>query len=253
MKKNIIRVLILAISVVVLIVAFVSMPSFYENDTTVMLSQGSISFFNLGEVAELSAAVVKNGVEVDLAEDGEKIVWSSSDYGVATVDNGVVMSVGYGSCVIWARYGEYSAFCTVSNPNPNPMFTISETELFLDNISSTKALHLITDVGENISSAANWRSSNDNVASCRDGVITATGYGSCIVTATYNRVLSVVQLEQIRTIDKQRVIRYFGRIDRSMMKKVEEGMLISLGIKGFDRRGECIGTNHDNRNRRAGE
>jgi hypothetical protein len=37
------------------------------------------------------------------------------------------------------------------------------------------------------------------------------------------------------------------------MKKVEEGMLISLGIKGFDRRGECIGTNHDNRNRRAGE
>ena len=186
-KKNIIRALILVISVVVLIVAFASIPSFYENDTTVMLSQGSISFFNLGEVAELSAAVVKNGVEVDLAEDGEKIVWSSSDYGVATVDNGVVMSVGYGSCVIWARYGEYSAFCTVSNPNPNPMFTISETELFLDNISSTKALHLITDVGENISSAANWRSSNDNVASCRDGVITATGYGSCIVTATYNR------------------------------------------------------------------
>ena len=41
--------------------------------------------------------------------------------------------------------------------------------------------------------------------------------------------------------------------ERSMMKKVEEGMLISLGIKGFDRRGECIGTNHDNRNRRAGE
>ena len=69
----------------------------------------------------------------------------------------------------------------------------------------------------------------------------------------YNHVLSVVQLEQIRTIDKQRVIRYFGRIDRSMMKKVEEGMLISLGIKSFDRRGECIGTNHDNRSGRAGE
>ena len=56
---------------------------------------------------------------------------------------------------------------------------------------------------------------------------------------------NVQMLEQIRTIDKQRVIRYFGRIDRSMMKKVEEGMLISLGIKGFDRRGESIGTDHD--------
>ena len=187
MKKNIIKALVLLVSVVVLMVAFFHLPSFHENDTSILLSQSSISFFNLGEVAELSAVVVKNGVEVDRSDSTQKIVWTSSDYGVATVDNGVVMSVGYGSCVIWARFGEYSAFCTVSNPNPNPMFTISDTEIFLDNISSTKNLNLITDTGENISSAASWRSSNENVASCNDGIVTATGYGSCIITATYNR------------------------------------------------------------------
>ena len=61
----------------------------------------------------------------------------------------------------------------------------------------------------------------------------------------YNHVLSVVQLEQIRTIDKQRIIRYFGKIDRSMMKKVEGGILVSLGIYGLGRKGESIGTDHD--------
>ena len=61
----------------------------------------------------------------------------------------------------------------------------------------------------------------------------------------YNHVLSVVQLEQIRTIDKQRVIRYFGKIDRGMMKNVESGILVSLGIYRLDRKGESIGTDHD--------
>lgn len=186
-KKNIITALVFLVSLAVVAVAFFNLPAFDENKTSVLLSQSSISFFNLGEVAELSAVVVKNGVEMNPEEIGEKIVWTSSDYGVASVDNGVVMSVGYGSCIIRARCGEYSAFCTVSNPNPNPIFTISETEIFLDNISSTKNLYLTTDVGENISSAASWRSSNESVAVCNDGIITATGYGSCIITATYNR------------------------------------------------------------------
>ena len=61
----------------------------------------------------------------------------------------------------------------------------------------------------------------------------------------HNHVLSVVQLEQIRTIDKQRVIRYFGKIDRGMMKKVESGILVSLGIYRPNRKGESIGTDHD--------
>ena len=49
-------------------------------------------------------------------------------------------------------------------------------------------------------------------------------------------ILSVVQLEQIRTIDKQRVIRYFGKLDRSMMRKVESGILVSLGLYRHNRK-----------------
>ena len=41
---------------------------------------------------------------------------------------------------------------------------------------------------------------------------------------------SMVCLEQIRTIDKSRVIRYIGRLTRKQMKMVDEACLESLGM-----------------------
>ena len=187
MKKAIIGILILTVSVLLALTSCLGFDVFGENDTSIRLSKTSVTFYDVGEVAEITATLIEEGKEVDISEIGEEIVWTSSDPTVASVDNGLVTSVGYGSCVIRARCGEVSAFCTVSNPNPNPMFTISDTELILDNIGKTEAVYLTTDVGENISSMANWRSSNEAVATCQDGIVTATGYGSCTITATYNR------------------------------------------------------------------
>lgn len=44
---------------------------------------------------------------------------------------------------------------------------------------------------------------------------------------------SVVMLEQIRTIDKSRIIEgsYIGRVDRATMKKIDEAMSISVGLE----------------------
>ncbi len=41
---------------------------------------------------------------------------------------------------------------------------------------------------------------------------------------------SMVCLEQIRTIDKSRVIRYIGRLTRKQMRQVDEACLESLGM-----------------------
>lgn len=41
---------------------------------------------------------------------------------------------------------------------------------------------------------------------------------------------SMVCLEQIRTIDKSRVIRYIGRLTRKQMREVDEACLESLGM-----------------------
>ena len=41
---------------------------------------------------------------------------------------------------------------------------------------------------------------------------------------------SIVLLEQIRTIDKSRLRRYVGRLDDIMMKGIDRGIAVSLGI-----------------------
>ena len=42
---------------------------------------------------------------------------------------------------------------------------------------------------------------------------------------------SVVLLEQIRTIDKRRLIRYSGRLDKTAMGRVDHAIIVSFGIK----------------------
>ncbi len=44
---------------------------------------------------------------------------------------------------------------------------------------------------------------------------------------------SVVLLEQVRTIDKKRLREKIGHLDEDMMKKVDDGLLISFGLIEF--------------------
>jgi mRNA interferase MazF len=41
---------------------------------------------------------------------------------------------------------------------------------------------------------------------------------------------SAIRLDQIRTIDKQRLERYVGQLDASIMRRVDEALKISLGL-----------------------
>jgi len=42
---------------------------------------------------------------------------------------------------------------------------------------------------------------------------------------------SVVLLEQIRTIDKRRLIRFSGKLDKAAMGQVDHAIIVSFGIK----------------------
>ena len=52
-----------------------------------------------------------------------------------------------------------------------------------------------------------------------------------IVQADGLEMESVVLLEQIRTIDKQRLIRYSGRLDKAAMGRVDHAIIVSFGLK----------------------
>ena len=45
---------------------------------------------------------------------------------------------------------------------------------------------------------------------------------------------SIVLLEQIRTIDKCRLLKYIGKATEEEMKQIENALLISIGINGRD-------------------
>ena len=59
---------------------------------------------------------------------------------------------------------------------------------------------------------------------------------------------SVVLLEQIRTIDKQRLIKYIGKLSDAVMKQIDEAYLISIGVtkrnKKFEKRGNKNGKDY---------
>lgn len=42
---------------------------------------------------------------------------------------------------------------------------------------------------------------------------------------------SLVLLEQIKTIDKRRIISYVGKVSSKQMKEIEDRMLVSIGIE----------------------
>lgn len=78
--------------------------------TGITLDRNDISFVEIGESVQLTANV--------LPEDAsnKNVVWTSSDANVATVNNGVVVCMGYGSAVITASTedGGYKAICVIN-------------------------------------------------------------------------------------------------------------------------------------------
>jgi mRNA interferase MazF len=46
-------------------------------------------------------------------------------------------------------------------------------------------------------------------------------------------IVSTVRLDQIRTIDRQRLVKRLGRVDDATMAKVDEAIKISLGLIEF--------------------
>jgi len=181
MKKSLIPILILILLIPLIFTSCSEAEVFTD---TVQLSRDELTLTSIGDVVTLTARVFINYRELSPEETEGKITWTSNDVGVAVCDGGVVEVLGYGNCVIRATYETgISATCFIAVPNPNQTLTISESELVLGNIGRTAELTATSDKGEDITEKVTWISSNTNIISCVSGRVTATGYGSCTITA----------------------------------------------------------------------
>ncbi len=152
--------------------------------TSITLNPAKYEFRTLG------AAIRVNATILPLTAYNKVLAWSSSDESVAKVDDdGKVISVGDGSCIIRAESTDGTniiATCEIAVDSKIYVEDVTVTPDRLEiYIGERKRLNA-TVLPENATvTSVKWSSSDESVAEVDDsGKITAIGVGKCSVTAT---------------------------------------------------------------------
>ena len=131
----------------------------------------------VGQTIHLSA-VVEPAITTD-----KTIIWSSSDESVATVNDGTIVTLKVGQTIITASCGEKSASCVVNViPIEVGEITLSPSEASL-RVGETVSL-TATVMPENATDkSVIWSTSDEEIATVNDGVVTAVKIGCATITA----------------------------------------------------------------------
>ena len=130
-----------------------------------------------GESATLTATV-----SPDDATD-KTVTWTSSNEDVATVSNGVVIANKVGTATITAQAGDKTATCNVTvDATPVTSVTLDKTKASLK-VNETVTLMATVKPDDATDKTVTWTSSDESIATVKDGVVTAHKLGTAIVTA----------------------------------------------------------------------
>ena len=155
--------------------------TYYEKPvevTSVMLDRYSTEL-TVGETATLTAYVYPED-----ATD-KAVIWTSANTAVATVANGVVRAVSAGTTTITAKAGEHTATCTIRVNKK----VVNVTGIILDKVSAeltegeTVTLTATVSPDNATDKTVTWTSSDETVATVKDGVVTAIAAGKATITA----------------------------------------------------------------------
>ena len=166
---------------VILTAAFVACTAEIMNlPMGVMLDKNSITLIP-GESITLYAEVIPDDAVT------KTLSWSSSNPGVAMVDNGVVTALAEGvttiSVTVTTRLGQKKKSCEVTVAYPVRSVTIDKNAAFL---SVGERLILVAEVlpADAPDKSMTWTSSDPEVAEVTDGTVTAKKAGTAIITVT---------------------------------------------------------------------
>ncbi len=135
-----------------------------------------------GELTKLVATVYPENAT------NKNVIWTTSDDSVVTVQNGIITAVGAGTATIEVitEDGGHTSSCTVTVAEP----VVNVTEVSLDTeewiigdgetVSLTATVYPENATNKNIT----WKSSDEGVATVEEGVVTAVGTGTAIITVT---------------------------------------------------------------------
>lgn len=143
----------------------------------------STATLEIGETIQLSATAYPANAT------NKSLNWTTEDYSVASVSSsGLVSARGVGRVWIWARATDGSGagnYCVVDVKEPTKVSSIelSETEAALEiGEELTLTASVLPDNADKKSVI--WSSTNTDVATIINGVVTAVAPGECVITCT---------------------------------------------------------------------
>ena len=137
-----------------------------QSEVTVSISQQTAEIA-VGDTLQLTAT----------ASDGSDIEWSSSDKTIVSVTrDGLIRGAKAGTATITAKSGEATATCVVTVKSID--VTISQTTATIEKGQTLTLTAEAGDGGEIL-----WGSSDESIATVKDGVVTALKEGKVIITA----------------------------------------------------------------------
>ncbi len=135
-----------------------------------------------GDNAELKAVVTAEDTTKDCTD---VVTWKSSDEKVAAVNAGSVTFVGEGTATITATVGGQSATCKVTvkaKVIAVEKVTLDKTSAELT-VGDTATLKATVTPDDATDKTVTWTSSDESVATVKDGVVTAVKAGTATITA----------------------------------------------------------------------
>jgi uncharacterized protein YjdB len=185
---------------------------------SVMLNEHSITL-NKTEQFNLSVSILPEDA------DDKTINWNSEDTSIATVDeNGVVTAIkeGQTEIVVTSTATGLQDRCTVLVRKNVTNIALEESQITISNIGESKQLTAIITPEDATEQSVTWKSSNEAICTVTNqGLVTATGIGSTLVTATTvdggltaTCIVKVIQHVSSISLDKTTLSLKVGETDR---------------------------------------
>ncbi|MDE7421762.1 MAG: Ig-like domain-containing protein [Muribaculaceae bacterium] len=135
---------------------------------------------------ETGASLQLNATITPENATSKEVKWTSSDSNIATVSTkGLVTAKKAGKVTITATANKYTATCVITITDPVvavESVTLDKTESTLE-VGKTVTLTATVAPADATDKTVTWTSSDDAVATVKDGVVTAVAEGTAIITA----------------------------------------------------------------------
>ncbi|MBW7455241.1 Ig-like domain-containing protein [Paenibacillus sepulcri] len=152
----------------------------------IAVNKSKLSLLLTGSETVVLTATYPDGTTKDVTADAK---WSSSDDQVADALKGVITGYAAGTAVITASYGTKTTSITV-DVDKTIALNVDQDSIFLHIKGTPQQLKVTAQYADgrnsDITSDAEWTSSDETVAYVSNGLVTGYKSGSAVITAKYN-------------------------------------------------------------------